>query len=289
MARPLRIPGLIDLLRVRSAAEIRMLADDPRLDRRFEATGPWLNRVVAGRLRAFFTEGGKRLPGVAARDDAVRKAAATSVERAFAAAPTTAEIAPLVAYLRGEQPSLAVGAAVQQILAERFRPEAHADADTWRAAERLDAAPRANPLRLLLWWFWGEPDRSRTRLASLVDGDGAGIHAIGVAVHNLVEGLNRMRALVRDPALVRSLSTEAAVARSLPAPPRVLRQATAAGTTAAGSFEPGTLVVMELEAARGAAPGPAVTFMAGTWSACPAGAWVEALFHQLWREATAER
>ena len=46
MSRSLRIPGLIDLIRTDARSEIRDLAVDGRLDRRFEARGPLINRIL---------------------------------------------------------------------------------------------------------------------------------------------------------------------------------------------------------------------------------------------------
>ena len=49
MSRSLRIPGLVDLIRVDASSDIRVLADDGRLDRRFERRGPLINRILLGR------------------------------------------------------------------------------------------------------------------------------------------------------------------------------------------------------------------------------------------------
>ena len=48
MGRSQRIPGLIDLVRADARADIRGLADDGRLDRKFEPRGPLINRKVVG-------------------------------------------------------------------------------------------------------------------------------------------------------------------------------------------------------------------------------------------------
>ena len=45
MGRSLRIPGLIDLVQADARPEIRGLADDARLDRKFELRGPLINRL----------------------------------------------------------------------------------------------------------------------------------------------------------------------------------------------------------------------------------------------------
>src|SRR5450631_4196233 len=109
--------------------------------------------------------------------------------------------------------------------------------------------------------YHGRVRRAQRLLADLVHNDRAGVHATGIAVHNLVRSFELMRN-VWAYADVR-LSTDAVVARCLVAPPTVLRQATALGATTAGDIRPGTLVAFELDAARTQNPASEVIFMMG--------------------------
>ena len=70
MSRSLRIPGLVDLIRTDARSEIRDLAVDGRLDRRFEARGPLVNRILLQRVRSVLRVDGVPLPSVAPRGDA---------------------------------------------------------------------------------------------------------------------------------------------------------------------------------------------------------------------------
>ena len=72
MSRSLRIPGLIDLVRADTRSDIRGLANDARLDRRFEARGPLINRILVERIRNVLRIDGVPLPSVAPRQDAER-------------------------------------------------------------------------------------------------------------------------------------------------------------------------------------------------------------------------
>ena len=72
MSRSLRIPGLIDLVRADTRSDIRGLANDSRLDRRFEARGPLINRILVERIRNVLRIDGVPLPSVAPRQDAER-------------------------------------------------------------------------------------------------------------------------------------------------------------------------------------------------------------------------
>jgi hypothetical protein len=59
------------------------------------------------------------------------------------------------------------------------------------------------------------------------------------------------------------------------------------GATIAGEVRPGTLVVLELDAARARTPGRDVELMTGTWAQCPAAAFVPALLRAVWERAVA--
>src|SRR3977135_1557559 len=72
MARSLRIPGLIDLVRVDARSDIRGLANDARLDRRFDAAGPLINRILVQRIRSVLRIDGVPLPSLAPREDGKR-------------------------------------------------------------------------------------------------------------------------------------------------------------------------------------------------------------------------
>ncbi len=150
----------------------------------------------------------------------------------------------------------------------------------------LDAAVRNfNPLRSLRWRLTGEVAAARAMLATVMQGDAAGVHAIGIAVHNLVESLARMAALARSREALSLIPPDVAASRCLAAPARVLRQASSAGMTAQGEFRPGTLVMLDLEAARARTLRSDIAFLSAGWSACPAQAWVPALLAAVWRHA----
>ncbi|MGA7489663.1 MAG: hypothetical protein WBW74_22285, partial [Xanthobacteraceae bacterium] len=81
MSRSFRIPGLIDLMQVDTGADIRVLADDGRLDRRFERRGPLINRMLVQRIRGALHLYGVPLPSVAPREDRVRASAQEALRR----------------------------------------------------------------------------------------------------------------------------------------------------------------------------------------------------------------
>src|SRR5439155_18072945 len=94
-----------------------------------------------------------------------------------------------------------------------------ATGETWTAAKIMDAAPRSFNLPLLLWWaLTGRVGRARDLLSTAVGHDRAGLHAIGIALHNIVRGVEVMRGLWADPVSRQRLWPEAWVARCLLAP-----------------------------------------------------------------------
>jgi hypothetical protein len=290
MARSFRIPGLVDIKKIDDKADIRTLTLDTRLDRRFEARGPLVNRFLMRRVREALRIDGKPLSAVAPRGDAERASDQVALRQRLDPAAGTLwdeqTVAALVAAVRGEPAAPEIGPSAQQAVGRLFAPDYVGDRASWKAAKDLDDAVRTrNPLRSLQLHLTGRLRRSRKLLARRVNGDLSGTHATGIAVHNLVRGFEAMRDLWRDrhprP------SADEVVGRCLFAPQTVMRQATARGGTLAGEVRPGTLVLYQLDAIRAHAPGADATFMAGTWAECPAVAFVPALLRVVWERAVA--
>lgn len=286
----IRIPGLVDLVTIDDAAGIAAAAADARLDRRYLRRGPLLNRLILGRVRRVLALQGKPLPPVSERGSQrpVETQAATlaRLKLLIGEGLAGAEIAALAAWVRGQGHAEEGGILAQQAVGRLFDPAYRADADSWAAALVLRDAPSTfNPLRRLVWALTGRVEASRDLLAAKVGQDPTGLHATGVAIHNLAEGFARMRALYADAALRGLRSTAAAVSACLVAPPQVLRQPVEAGRCPAGELSPDTLVLLRLGRAHAATPSQETAFLTHSWSACPAADWVPALLSAVWREA----
>lgn len=293
MTRRTRIPGLLHIVRVDDAALIASVAENPRLDRDFSGPGPLLNRIVAGRVRRALHVDGTPLPAVAPRNYPGRAEAQAKLEQKLAGQlaagpPAPEQIDRLAAYVRGEAEEAALGPAVQEAIGRLFVDDYRASELTWRAACILDAAPRTmNPFRALAWALTGAVRRSRRRLAEAIRKDPAGVHATGIAVHSLVRSLKAMRHLWRDTGVRDGITAEIATIRSLRAPETVLRRWSEPATTILGEMRPGALTIFELDAARAREPGSRTTFMAESWTRCPAHGWTAALLHAVWTRAAA--
>lgn len=289
----INIPGVIDLLRIEDPKQIAALAVDARLDRRYANRSALFNSFLIGRVRSVLQSAGKPFPTVAPRGDTDRAQAQAALRERLApmaaeAAKGGPELEPLAAYVRGAAPADQAGILMQQAVGRLFTPAFQATPETWAAAKVMDQAPRSfNPVLQIWWAVTGQVASSRKLLADAVGGDLSGQHAVGVAVHNLVKGLQTMRSLYANASERPRLSPEAAAAQCLVAPPHVLRQPVQAGESDAGSFGLGTLVMLDLDAARARGPDHNIVFMQQSWSFCPAHAWVPALLEGIWRRATA--
>lgn len=293
MARRIRIPGLIDIVRVDDPRSISSLAAEKRLDRDFTPSGPLFNRLLSARLMRILSVGGRPLPTMRARDDSERladRARLSSLPDFETPTPAqTASLAPLVAYVRGQGPAGSIGAEVQALVGRQFNAGYTASPTLWRAAVALDAAARStNPLMWLWLAITGSTRSSRALLAEAVAGDTVGVHATGIAVHNIAASLDRMRAAYAIPRTRHALDATAAATAMLSAPQTVLRQAKSRAHLTVGELGTGTLVTLELARATERTLDTAVAFQSGTWSGCPADRYVFNMLRHVWQRAIEE-
>jgi hypothetical protein len=287
----IRIPWLLDIVRSEDAAEIETLAHDRTLDRAYSDRSVLLNGYLLRRVRKTLQIGGKPFPTVAPRNAEGRAAAQDALwNRLNVVAPIFSvgpdELETLAAFVRGVGPAESCGPLVQEVVGRLFISNFKATSASWSAALVLDRAPRSMNPALLAWWAATKRvDRAKQLLSEMVGGDLAGVHAVGVAVHNIVSGVKLMRQLYRDPVERTSLSPETAGSRCLFAPAAVIRQPTTSGSSAKVELETGTVVILNLQAANAKSPDKNVVFLRETWSRCPAEQWVPALLEGVWRRA----
>jgi hypothetical protein len=292
VARRYRIPGLIDLTFVSDPEEIRTLAADPALDRRFERRGPLVNRLVAGRIRRWFQADGRPIPPLSPRGDADRAARQKSLRASLepgAGQPlwTEPQLQRLVAFVQGRLPAEEAGVTLQEIVGQRYNPAYVADRASWEAARMLDDfRDRFVSPRHLVWLVTGRLRRARALLVERAGNDRHALHGTAVGVHGIMKALERMQALRARPQSG-SIDEVVAVSRCLHPPRRVPRTVESVVTTSATArpLQPGAMVMLNLEDAGPRAPDPDITFMRGHWSFCPAEAFVPALLKAVWQGA----
>jgi hypothetical protein len=287
----IRIPGVVDIVVSDDAGEIESLAQDPKLDRAYADSSIPLNAKILQRIRETLQLGGKPFPTVTPRGDPDRAAAQLALWNrlnllapAMSAGPV--ELESLARFVRGEGSDDACGPLVQEVVGRLFTPSFKASSASWNAAVLLNKAPRSvNPVLQALWAVTKEVDRAKQCLSDLVGGDLVAMHAVGIAVHNIVNGVNQMRQLYGDASNRSGMSPEAAGSRCVFAPSSVIRQPTAPTNSAQGELGTGTVVILNLQNANAKAANEDVAFLRGAWSQCPAEQWVPALLQGIWRRA----
>jgi hypothetical protein len=289
MGRRLRIPFLVDLLRTQDPSEIRSLARDPRLDRNLAGGGALLNRILIARLRNILALDGLPFPAILPRDDGKRAQIQAELQarldRVASGGSVDDDSAAAVARAVRALPGAPIlEEAVQQAVGRLFVPDYEATAESWAAARMLDrAAHSVNPIAAAVWRVTGQIARAQHLLGEKVHGDRAGVHATGIAVHNLVRGFAAMRDLLSAKARDGS---EEVVRRCLFAPESVLRTAVEGRPGGPDAIRQATLVVLDLGAAQQRDDSPEIVFMTGSWSQCPATAWVPAFIRAVWQRVT---
>jgi hypothetical protein len=290
MGRLLRVPFLVDLIRTADPSEIRAFANDDRLDRNFSGRGPLLNRILTRKVRSVLAVKGVPLPSVAPRGDEerARTQAELQVQLDAAAARIVDDdsVTDLARAVRGLEGAPILEHAVQQTVGRLFAKDYRATEQSWAAAQLLDKAVHSmNPLAAIFWRITGRIAHAQDLLAEMVHHDRAGVHATGIAVHNLVRGFKIMRNVFAHPNAPDPAAGHSVVARCLKAPESALREACTEASAGANAIRPGTLVVLDLKAAQQHDAGPEIVFMSGSWSQCPAAAWVPALIRAVWERA----
>jgi hypothetical protein len=286
-----RFPGIVNLFKVSDPSQIKALASDPIVDRRFDTRTCPINWFLLKRSLAVLSFEGRRFPTMEprlcekrarAQDDLWRKL--NDQVAAVRAGPIS--FAPLAEWVKGARSEAEVGMLAQQVLGRLFRNDFTATPESWAAALVLVTAPRSSNLAKLWWWFMtGKVRRAKGVLAKMVDNDLSAVNAIGIAAHNLAKSLRQMRSLYADVDTRKTLSAEAAAGRCLRAPVSVYRQSTAKGTLNGTAFPRNSLFVLEIGTASQLEHGRSLVFMEESWSRCPASTWIPAMLEGVWRRS----
>ncbi|MEL6523487.1 MAG: hypothetical protein AAFQ66_21110 [Pseudomonadota bacterium] len=276
----MRIPGLVDVLTVEEPEEIRRLSEHPALDRVAEG-GPLAVRLLRTRLARTLRSPDGPLPSAMPRDSAEREKLRKDLF-AQLADPDLAErleepVAKAAAYVSGK-PGRA-GPLAQTLFGKVFVPGFVATDSSWNAAQVIGRAAGA-PTPISMWEaITGQRTAAQATLSQVMKGDRNGVHAIGVAVHNFVLTLERLRRLDK------STGTEEALAKSILAPERVARSGVISAETVAGGVRKSTFVLLSTRKAATKTLDRRLAFLTDAWSGCPAHDFVPALTERIWRAA----
>ena len=288
------IPGVLDVIEVTDPKDIEAVNNDPRIDRQFDSPTSPLNWVLLKRSLSVLSYAGNRFPTMIPRDSVPRKSAQQALwNRLSLKVPEVKsgpeELEPLSNWVRGNGADESLGLLAQQILGRLFSETFVATPESWDAATTLVRAPRSSNVAKLFWWsISGKVRRAKRQLAGKVNNDLSAVNAIGIAVHNLVKSLRRMRSVYSDKNLRMKLSSLDAANQCLAAPVSVYRQSTVAGELKGNQFSSGSVFILNIgDAAKMEGAGNLV-FMRDSWSSCPAEQWVPAMLEGVWVRANAK-
>jgi hypothetical protein len=283
----------MNVFQVSDPKEIKALSNDPTIDRQFETRTCPFNWFLLKRSLSVLSFEQRRFPTMTPRHSTARERYQNDLWRRLSndcadIRTGPGELAPIATWIRGAGSDDEVGILTQQLLGRLFKSDFTATAESWDAARVLVAAPRSPNLPKVLWWFvTGKVRLAKRLLADKVDKDLSAVNAIGIAVHNVVKGLRRMRVLYADAGMRNALSAEDAASQCLFAPVSVYRQSIAPGKIGDCSFPKNSLFVFNIGEASRMQDGRALVFMEESWSRCPASLWVPALLEGVWKRATA--
>ena len=214
-------PGIIDVVVVTDPAEVRTISNDPRFDRDFVRRGPVRNVQRLRKMLRILSVNGRLLPPMLPRTNLNRAAAQDELwsrlnVKADEVKHGPAELEPLAEWVRGIGTAERLDLLVQQSIGRLFVATFTATEESLAAARMvLEATSSSNVLRILRWRITGELQRAKTLLASMVNGDLAGVAGMVRGRQLIVDGLHKMRQLASNPAL-RSSMTRNACRRRMP-------------------------------------------------------------------------
>jgi hypothetical protein len=286
-----RIPGVVDRIEVDDPKAIWEVVQNPSVDREFYTPTNLVNWFLLKRTLTALSFAGKRFPTLTPRasteDAREREALWTTLQAKIPSIRQgPPELEALARWVSNTDSHPAAGMFVQQLLGSLFSEHFVATPESWHAAEVLVMAPRLSNLPKLLWWnLLGKVDRAKRLLSGMVGGNLSGVNAIGIAVHNVVKGMEHMRQLYADEKTRSALSAQEAANECVFAPISVYRQATSEGVVQGCPFSRGSLFVLNIGIAAARFHDRRLAFLEDSWSRCPAAEWVPAMLEGVWKRA----
>jgi hypothetical protein len=286
------IPGIIRLVVVKRPGEVVAINDASMVQRSLSGRGGLANRSIAAKLAIFRTPDGDIWPAFRDRLDPLRAMRQEALEAALSdielllrrIAP---EIAELGGYVRDGAADRNVGVIVQQAVGRLFFDDYAASDESYEAARTLQTWLSAWPLRAYWIRRSGALQASLDRIMDLSRGDVACAHATALAMENIVRSIELMRQLACHDDNLAKIEPQDALAHSLRAPARVLREARDGGRAGPVRLPARSLVLVRVESSLRQHPVPSFAFFASAWNRCPAHSVVPALLAGVWQVARA--
>jgi hypothetical protein len=248
-----------------------------------------VNRSVTAKLAVFRTPDGDIWPAFRDRLDPLRAANQAALEAALSdVGPLLRRIAPEIAelggYVRDGAADRSVGVIVQQAVGRLFFADYVASEESYNAARTLQTWLSPWPLRAF-WIKRSGAQASLDRIMDLSRGDMACAHATALAMDNIVRSIQLMRKLAHHGDNLVKIEPLDALAQTLRAPTRVVREARDERRVGSVRLRARSLVLLAVESARRQRADPGFAFFAGAWNQCPAHGIVPALLTNVWQAA----
>jgi len=292
MAIKITIPGIIRLAWLSDPDEVIAANDSGVVQRSLSGLGGLVQRSIAAKLAVFRTPDGDIWPAFRNRGDPLRRTRQSDLEQALShtrvllkrVAPETGALAT---YIRSGSTNRPPEIIVQQMVGRLFFPDYAASEESYDAARALQTWVSGGPIKSYLLKSSGALERALDLIVTLARGDTSCAHATAIAMHNIVDTIERMRRLVKTSDNLEKLGAQDAIASTLHAPKQVVRETRDGGRVSGAYLGARTLVILRLEAARRQKPEAGIEFFAKGWNQCPAHAIVPALLVDIWKKAKA--
>jgi hypothetical protein len=293
VACTITIPGIIRLVLVKKPDEVVAVNDASMIGRSLSGRGGVMNRSVAATLAVFRAPDGDIWPAFRDQLDPLRAAHQAALEVTLSnVGPLLQRIAPEIAelgsYVRNGVAHRNTGVIVQQAVGRLFFTDYAASEESYDAARTLQTWLSAWPLRAYWIRRSGALQASLNRIMDLSRGDMACAHATALAMENIVKSVELMRRLARHGDNLAKIEPQDALAHSLRAPARVVREARDEVRAGPVRLPARSLVLLAVESARRQHPVPSFAFFASAWNRCPAHSIVPALLAGVWQAARAD-
>jgi hypothetical protein len=290
VAISISIPGVIRLVAVKTPDELLAVNDAIMVQRSLSGRGGLVNRLAAAKLAVFRTPDGNIWPAFRDRLDPLRAANQAVLEANLSnVGPLleriASEIAELGGYVRTGVARRSTGVIVQQAVGRLFLADYAASEESYDAARTLQAWLSAGPLRASWLRCSGALQAALDQIMDLSRGDTACAHATALAMDNVVRSIESMRRLACRGDNLAKIGSRDALAYTLRAPARVVREARDGGRVGAIRLQARSLVLLAVESARRQRPDPRFAFFASAWNRCPAHSIVPALLAEVWQAA----
>src|SRR5271155_1779919 len=249
------IADVSDATVITDPENIRIVSAGQDFDRDFTGPTTLRNQIVLKNMLRVFSVGGKPFPTMLPRTDPNRAAAQDMLWsklnlRANDIKSGPVELEPLAAWVRGAGSEEQIGPLVQQYIGRQFVENFTSTNESWAAASTILEASSTSNIATLLWLQISDKlERAKALLSSMVNGDLSAVNGIGVALHHIVDGLNKMRQLAADATVKAELTVDAVVDECLFAPGSVIRLAKTDGSVGGCPFKKSSLFVLALGSA----------------------------------------